>query len=72
MEVHDWLRHWIDFSFLALCSELDAKAEEQCADSIEEIDWLCLCSGFANEENALFKVAHLAHSHSPLFWRRKW
>jgi len=43
MEVHDWLRHMVVFLFF-LYSELDAKAEEQCADSIEEIDcveWFC-------------------------------
>jgi len=34
MEVHDWLRHRVGF----LLFGLDAKAEEQSADNIEEID----------------------------------
>ena len=38
MEVHDWFRHRVCFLCFFLYSELDAKAEEQCADSIEEID----------------------------------
>ena len=33
MDVHDWLRHRVVFFF-----GLDAKAEEQSADNIEEID----------------------------------
>jgi hypothetical protein len=47
---------------LVLYSELDAKAEEQCA----ALKKLIVLHVFANEENALPK-AHLAHSPDPLF-----
>ena len=53
-------------------SELDAKAEEQKQKSnvqtaLKKLIVFTVFNGFANEEDALPKVAHLAHSPDPLF-----
>ena len=67
--------HWLVF-WGVWYSELDAKAEEQKQKSnvqtaLKKLIVFTVFNGFANEEDALPKVAHLAHSPDPLFWNKR-